>query len=290
MKVNYIKLFYICLLSNLILIYSLPMILGNESRVVIGEDDIDDLRKFEGDWLAEEFDDSWWEFDDERVDDVYAKIARHWDDEEACEPLYNPDVDGPDNPEEYKDYTDYTYIDIFKIEVRDLDKDTAVMVVRVKGDAGDADEPWALFIWSDCTGDTEDNIYFVAISAPDGIGGEDVDGYSVRQGNKNETGSIDYESDGSDIELDFDPNMWKDVKECNIYAMMLTPKSEKWDEDEEPDIIIELFPKGEYIRWLDFWFWFWLLIICLITLAAVIFIYYWYKKRKKSKGSSKKQV
>lgn len=289
MKLNYIRLFYICLLSNLFLIYSMPMItLGAESRIVIGEDDIDDLRNFEGDWLVDEIEKEWWNFEKTDLGKTYDKLERHWDDEEACEPLYNPDVDGPDNTNEYKDYTDYTYIDIFKIEVRDLDKDVATMVIRVKGDAEDSDNPWVLFLWSDCDDDDTVDIFFIAIHAPDGIGGSDVDGYIVEQGSYNESGNIDYNDEGSDIEMDFDPDSWTDVKECNIYAIMITPKSDNWDEDSEPDVIVELFPKGEYSILLDFWFWFWLILVCLVVLVVCVLVYYWYKKRNGKIGLKKR--
>lgn len=260
-------LFFILFLN-----FSVFGLCAENGTVIIGDDpEKTDLRDFDGEWLADNLEDTDWDDLDSGLNEVYNTLYNHWDDEDANDLLYDNTQEEYYNPDNLEKYTEDDFVDIIQLRVENLDEDTATMIVEVNGDAGDADKVWILFVWTDCAGIGADNLIFVGIFVPGDIGGEDMHYYGWEQGNDDGNGTIDFDNHGSNIEMDFDSASWDKVEHCNVRAMMLTTTDDEVDDLDEADMVIDIFP-GTEDQMLDWW-WILLLILIIIIIAFLVYLY-----------------
>lgn len=274
MKINQKKAFSTCLLFYVLLLHLAIVGFASESTIIVGDDPEKEIRLFDGEWLTNEFDDTEWDDLDEDLEKIYKHLDDNWNNENASEPLYDNTGEEYNNPNNYKKYSKYDYVDIIQVRVENLDKSKAKMVVEVNGDADSPDRIWFLFLWSDCTGD-KDNLLFVGVFIPEGLGGSETSYYIWEQGDDDGNGTIDFDNNGHNIEMEFDSDHWNDVKDCSIKAIMMTTK------EEDEDMVIDIFP-GTETNAVFLWFWILLFIIILIILAFII-LYFYLKNRKKKR-------
>ena len=284
-----IKITALVIVGYVLLVNCSIFCLAQEGTHIIGDDPVKtDLRRFDGEWLIDEFDDTNWDDLDEGLNDVYNGLYSHWDDRKANELLYDNTGENYYNPDCLKKYLDNDFADVTQLLVTDLDEDVAKMVVRVNGDADSANKPWFLFVWSDCVGSDSDDLVMFGVFVPgdDDIGGEDYSFYEWDQGNSNGNGTLDFDNAGHDIEMEFDAENWENVKLCNIRAIMLTTANEEYELLEEEDMIIDIFPGVESANQLT---WLWILLIIIIAIVAVILIYLIIRRKKRNKSGRRKE-
>lgn len=286
MKKNYMNIKNILCIIGLIYLFIMHLsVLGlaaDINTVIVGDDPtIEDLRNFDGEWLDEELTTNDWTDIDESLDDIYGDLYDNWDDNKANEHLYDNTQDTYYNPDCLRKYTDNDFVDIVQIRVEDLHKDTAKMVVEVNDDADSCDKIWVLYLWSDCAGDDSDDLVMFGMFIPGGLNTDDITFYSWEQGSDSGNGTLDFEDSGRSIEMDFDSENWDKVKHCNIKAIMATPDKEEYDNIEEVNMVIDIFPGVERNDLQDWWFWLLILVIIIIVAICVGYLY-WRRRRKRS--------
>lgn len=239
--------------------------------VVILEDSEGDLRMFDGDWIDDKvLEDEDWDDLTSELNDVYEALRDNWDNAEASQ--IPPDMNS------------FDYVDVVMVELKDLDEDTAKMVVTVKGDAEDPENAWYLFIWSDCE-QSDDEYLFFAVFIPEGLGGESIGAYYTQFGDGNETGEVEFDDGGSEIMMDFPSDWYDEERECNPRLIMGTPEIpiDEIDHISEATMIIDIYPNAT--SFIDLW-WLWLLLI-IIGVIVILGVYLVIRKRKKARSKSK---
>ena len=268
------------LLCFIFIVQAVQFSMAADSEVIAEDIEKTDMREIKNDWMEDELEDEVDEWSD--LDKVYDVLAKNWN-----------DVKEDDNDEDYEmktlsddEYKDNDYCDILEVGIKDLDEDNATLYIEVAGDAEDAERPWYLFIWSNCSDSDNDELILIAFYIPSGIGGDNYYQYAWETEELNGTGEIDFGDSGKSIEMMIPSDVWKESDKCMTKVIMLTPDSEdaseidKWYIDISPDVT-------EAGLLDDAWLWLWLLLLFLILIAIAALIYYMLKRKQKKQNIPK---
>ena len=274
MSLLFKQIFISFLFLNIITMYTFTVFdTGTEETEILGnEDAVNDLRNFNHKWFNDEIDiDDMFDGNVEKLNHIYKKIEKNYNNKEVTEPLYNKESDGESNIEGYKDYKDYSYIDLFNIELYKNDNSIKYLRINVMGDANSMEKPWYLFIW---TGNTGNNIM---ITAECNIteNGDEYD-YNIKSGDgKTELkdGGIKFDKeDDSRLSMKLNDEIYTELKGNNYYIIFFSPV--KIDET-DVDYIVDIYPFGSNDLFTNIQFWIFILIFFVIVTFCIVLLYLW---------------